>query len=224
MHIGLIGGIGPAAAAYYYRQLCDASTEDGFQMQLTMAHAQMTVLMDNIQSGSADRQAREFLSLGLQLKAAGARSLAITSLAGHFCIDAFAPISPLPIINAIPAVAGELDQRGCRRVGLLGTQVVMNSGLYGGLSGFEVVLPEPDEIEPAHAAYIGMAKAGQANEQQRETLFGIGRKLCVEQGADIVVLGGTDLFLAFAGHDCGFPVLDCADAHIQAIYRVMTGQ
>jgi aspartate racemase len=39
------------------------------------------------------------------------------------------------------------------------------------------------------------------------------------QGADAVMLGGTDLFLAFQGQDCGFPVLDCADVHVDALYR-----
>jgi aspartate racemase len=27
------------------------------------------------------------------------------------------------------------------------------------------------------------------------------------------------LFLAFTGHDCGFPIMDCADVHIGAIYQ-----
>jgi aspartate racemase len=32
-------------------------------------------------------------------------------------------------------------------------------------------------------------------------------------------LRGTDLFLAFQGRDAGFPVLDCADVHVDAIYQ-----
>jgi hypothetical protein len=39
------------------------------------------------------------------------------------------------------------------------------------------------------------------------------------QGAEAVLLGGTDLFLAFAGQDCGFPVIDCAEIHVEALYR-----
>jgi aspartate racemase len=35
----------------------------------------------------------------------------------------------------------------------------------------------------------------------------------------VILLGGTDLFLAFQGADCGFPVLDCAEVHVEAIYR-----
>ena len=44
-------------------------------------------------------------------------------------------------------------------------------------------------------------------------------QLCRTQGAEAILLGGTDLFLAFAGQDCGFPVIDCAEAHIEAIYQ-----
>lgn len=33
------------------------------------------------------------------------------------------------------------------------------------------------------------------------------------------MLGGTDLFLAFVDQDCGFPVIDCADVHVDEIYR-----
>jgi len=32
------------------------------------------------------------------------------------------------------------------------------------------------------------------------------------------MLGGTDLFLAFAGHDPGFAVIDCADIHVDAVF------
>ena len=40
-----------------------------------------------------------------------------------------------------------------------------------------------------------------------------------ELGAEAVLLGGTDLFLAFEGENCGFPVFDCAAIHMDAIYR-----
>ncbi len=32
------------------------------------------------------------------------------------------------------------------------------------------------------------------------------------------MLGGTDLFLAFVGHTPAFPLVDCADIHVEAIY------
>jgi aspartate racemase len=64
-----------------------------------------------------------------------------------------------------------------------------------------------------------MALAGRVTQAQREVFFSIGRRLCQEQGAEAVLLGGTDLCLAFQDHNCGFPVIDCADVHIDALYK-----
>jgi aspartate racemase len=64
-----------------------------------------------------------------------------------------------------------------------------------------------------------MAAAGQADDRQRELLFSVGNDLCRKQGAEAVVLAGTDLFLAFEGRDCGFPTIDCARVHIDALLR-----
>ena len=40
-----------------------------------------------------------------------------------------------------------------------------------------------------------------------------------DQGAEAIMLGGTDLVLAFAGQDPGFPLVDCAAVHADAIAR-----
>jgi aspartate racemase len=62
-----------------------------------------------------------------------------------------------------------------------------------------------------------MATIGHVTEDQRQVFFEAGRALCA-RGAEAIMLGGTDLFLAFAGHDPGFSVIDCADIHVDAIY------
>lgn len=222
MHIGLIGGIGPAATSFYYQNLVKAYSTSDQTLQLTIAHSDIGQLAQNIANEAAGRQAIEFQRLANQLAAAGADAIAIASIAGHFCFNEFKAISPLPIINAIPAVSAELTQRNITRVGLLGTQVVMNSHFYNGLSDFEIVLPKGNDFIATHDDYIAMAMNGKATPQQRDNLFSIGHKLCEKHGAEIVVLAGTDLFLAFAGHDCGFPVIDSAEIHIQAIYDAPT--
>ena len=40
-----------------------------------------------------------------------------------------------------------------------------------------------------------------------------------DQGAEVVVLGGTDLSVAFHGGDPGYPVVDSAIVHADAIAR-----
>ena len=70
-----------------------------------------------------------------------------------------------------------------------------------------------------HKNYIEMAIAGCVTNAQRCAFFSIGQDLCQGQGAEAVILGGTDLFLAFEGQDCGFPVPDCAEIHVEALFR-----
>lgn len=219
MHLGLIGGIGPAATEFYYRHLVRAHATDNRAMEFTMEHADMQELMRNMAGNDPDGQARTFLRLAQRLRGAGAELVAVASIAGHFCIREFAQLSPLPVVSAIPALDAELLRRKLGRVGLLGTRIVMASRLYGGISATEVVVPAGDSFDATHDAYVAMAAAGQATRQQRELLFAAGEELCRTQGAEAVVLGGTDLFLAFEGHDCGFPVIDSAKVHIDAMYR-----
>jgi aspartate racemase len=217
MHIGLIGGIGPAATEFYYRNLVRAHVAANCALELTIVHADMRDLVQNISDNAPDKQAEVFLRLTRRLQASGADAVAVTSIAGHFCIRELEALSPLPVINAIPEIEAALVNRGLRRVGLLGARVVMQSRLYGGVSAVEVVLPQGESFDATHNAYVAMAAAGQADDQQRELLFSVGNDLCRNQGAEAVVLAGTDLFLAFEGRECGFPTMDCARVHIGAL-------
>jgi aspartate racemase len=166
-----------------------------------------------------DRQARIFQRLAARLQAAGADAVAVTSMAGHFCIREFEALSPLPVINAIPELAAELARRGLTRIGLLGTRVVMSSRLYGGLGALDVVVPEGAAFDATHDEYVAMATIGAASDRQRTLFFSVGSELCRKQGAQAVVLAGTDLFLAFDGRECGFPTIDSARVHIDALVR-----
>ena len=221
MHVGLIGGIGPAATWLYYRGLVAAFQESGAPMDLTIVHAEADDLVRNFTDGNAESQAEIFAGLIERLEGAGAAMAAVTSLGGHFCIEELKVISPLPLIDAIPVVNEDLAAGGLKRVGLLGTRRVMATGIYGGLDAVEWVAPEGDALEAVHATYVAMAIPGVVTDDQRAHLFAAGRSLIDDQGADAVLLAGTDLFLAFEDHDPGYAVIDSADIHIAAIAKYL---
>ena len=220
MHIGLIGGIGPAATEYYYRGLIQRHERSGRRLELTIVHADLRDLARKRTIGDKGGQAAIFAGLVRRLAAAGANAAAVTSMGGHFCIDELEALSPLPIINAIPEVDDAIRRRNLETVGILGTRAVMETALYGGISSAQIVLPNGDALEAVDKTYFDMAIAGRATDSQRRALFSIGENLCREQGADAIILGGTDLFLAFEGQDCGFPVIDCAEVHVDSIYQM----
>ena len=104
MHIGLIGGIGPAATDFYYRGLIERHVASGIPLELTIAHADVREMSRNLNNKDPGRQAQIFARLVQRMKAAGAEAAAVTSMGGHFCVNELLAISPLPIINAIPEV------------------------------------------------------------------------------------------------------------------------
>ena len=218
MHIGLIGGIGPAATEFYYRGLIDRYALSEMALDLTIAHADVREMGRNLANRDTKKQAEVFAELLRRLRAAGAKIAAVTSMGGHFCIGELEAISAIPLVNALPAVGAAIAERAYKMVGIIGTRMVMETRLYGVISSATVLVPEDDEFEEVQANYGAMAMHGRVTDSQRRVFFRAGRRL-VDRGAEVVLLGGTDMFLAFQGQDCGFPVLDLADVHIDAIFQ-----
>jgi len=53
MHIGLIGGIGPAATDFYYRRLITTFARKNAALELTIAHADTPTLLNNLSKNDA---------------------------------------------------------------------------------------------------------------------------------------------------------------------------
>lgn len=218
MHIGLIGGIGPAATVFYYERIVAAFDAAQRPLELTIAHTSARTLTANVAAGRAQAQAAEYLRVTKQLAAAGAEAVVITSMGGHFCASEFAALSPLPIINGPAAVATKLKAMGLHRIGILGTRIVMESALYGALRELNPVAPSGDLLQQVNADYVAMAIAGAATAEQRARLLDAGKRLVQEEGASAILLGGTDLNLVYEPHlDLGFPVIDSAAVHVDAV-------
>jgi aspartate racemase len=73
MHLGLIGGIGPAATEFYYRRLVRAQAAADRALELTIVHADVRELITNLTDGAPHAQARVFHRLAQRLHAAGPR-------------------------------------------------------------------------------------------------------------------------------------------------------
>lgn len=217
MHIGLIAGIGPAATDFYYRGLIERHAAAGILLELTMAHADVREMGRNLVEGQPKKQAEIFARLIERLKKAGAEAAAVTSMGGHFCINELLPISPLPLVHGIHAVDAAIGKSGLKKIGVMGTRVVMQTGLYGGVSSAELIAPEGDRFGQVGDTYSVMANIGKVTDAQRQIFFTAGREL-MARGAEAIMLGGTDLFLAFVGQEPPFPLVDCADIHVDAIF------
>jgi aspartate racemase len=223
MHIGLIGGIGPAATDFYYRRLISTFAESKTPLDLTIAHADTPTLLNNLTSNDKAAQAEIFTRLAKRLALAGANCVAITSIAGHFCIDAFKAASPLPAVDMIVEVNRAIAERGLSRVGILGTRTVMETRFYGGVTSAEIIPPSGQDLLDVHQAYVTMAASGVVTEAQRSVFDAASQRLLQDQGAQAILLGGTDLVLAYDERTSEIPLIDCAAIHADAIARLAIG-
>ena len=218
MHIGLIGGIGPAATDFYYRRLISQYASHGTPLDLTIVHADAPTLLRHLATNDTAGQVAIYQRVTQRLVAAGADCVVVTSIAGHFCIAEFEAVSPLPVINLIAAVNQAITKRGLSRIGILGTRTVMESRLYGSLPHVELIPPTGSELDDVHEAYVTMAAAGVVTDAQRAVFDRAARRL--EQAhVEAIMLGGTDLALVYREADAPFPLVDCAGIHVEAIVR-----
>jgi len=222
-HIGLIGGIGPAASDFYYRRLIRIFATRQTDLDLTLVHGDAPTLLANLARGDAATQARIFVALTERLAKAGADFVAVTSIAGHFCAREFAALSPLPVVDMIQAVDDALKTSGFKRIGILGTRTVMASHFYGGISSADIVAPMGDDLDRVHDAYAAMAVSGLLSDQQRAVFFDAANRLIDRAKVDAIMLGGTDLALVFNPDSAPFPLVDCAAIHVDQIVERAIG-
>jgi aspartate racemase len=223
MHIGLIGGIGPAATDFYYRRLISAFAAGHTALELTIVHADTPTLLAHLAGNDASAQIAIYKRLTDRLVAAGAVCVVVTSIAGHFCIDGFKDVSPLPVVDMIAEVGVAVKKRGLKRIGILGTRTVMETRFYGGVTTAEIVPPTRNDLDDVHNAYVTMAASGVVTDAQRAVFTAVSQRLLKDGGVEAIMLGGTDLALVFNEQTADFPLVDCAGIHVEAIVRLAMG-
>jgi aspartate racemase len=65
-----------------------------------------------------------------------------------------------------------------------------------------------------------MAEAGAATNDQRAYMEDVAARLVRDAGAEAIVLGGTDLFVAFDKPSYPYKIFDCALVHARAIAQM----
>ena len=105
-----------------------------------------------------------------------------------------------------------------KRIALLGTRFTIETRMFGCMHDIEVVMPPADEVERIHRTYSDFV-AGRGSEAQTEELRRLAQTFVTRDGAQAVLIAGTDLSPVFTENNAGFPMIDCAGVHIDAIVR-----
>ena len=215
--LGLVGGLGPNATVYYYNGLIAAHKAQGRVARMLIAHADVDPGRPLAEAGKLDELARYLNGFIDSMAAGGAEMAAIVAVTPHICSAELLPLLRIPLIDMVATVADAIRDRGLKRIALFGTRSTVRSRMFGRL-GVEVVMPPDDEIEFINNAYLDVV-------YDRSTPAGLDRlrelahTLIRRDGAEAVLLAGTDLSMVMNEGNAGFPTLDCAGVHIAEITR-----
>ena len=216
MHIGLIGGIGPAVTFRYYQRLFDISLAKNVPLELTVANCDMPKFLNNFSKDNKEDQASIFAELAIRLQKAGADFVVLPSIGGSYCLKEFIKKSPLPVEDVMTPLKAYIEIYKGKTIGLIGTNKAMNTKIYNLTNEIDWLIPETEQFDDVHNSYVALATKGKADGVNSDILMSASKKL-IDRGAEAVVLGGTDLFLVFEDHKLPFDIVDCAEIHIKHI-------
>jgi len=219
--VGIVGGLGVGATVHYYERIAAACKARGVIPNLVIAHADVDHGQGLVRTGKLDELAAYLCSFLGRMARAGAEVMAIPAVTPHICIDKVEKLTSLPIIDIVETLGAELRVRKIRRVALLGTIFTIEGSLWSQLQTYapdvEIVKPRPDEIAFAGAAYQRILDTQRADPADAEEFRRLAAELQRRDGVETILLAGTDLAVMFDETTTGFPAIDVARLHIDAI-------
>jgi aspartate racemase len=220
--VGMVGGLGVGATVHYYEKIAAACKTRGVVPDLVIVHADVDRGQGLVRDGKLDQLADYLAAFIDRLGAAGAEVAVLPAVTPHICIAQLMKRTRLPLINIVDPIAGELRARKIGRLALFGTTFTMEGSLWGQLSGVEIVKPRPDEIAFIGKAYQRILDSQQADAGDAAGLRRIAAELQRRDGVEAILLAGTDLAVMFDEATAGFPAIDVARLHIDAIVEKLS--
>ncbi|MET3437859.1 aspartate racemase [Sphingomonas sp. 1185] len=154
-----------------------------------------------------------------KLEAAGADFLVICTNTMHRTAPAIEAAVRIPVLHIADPTAERIKAAGFRSVGLLGTAFTMEQDFYKGRltdrHGLNVIIPDAADRAAVHRVIYEELVAGQVLAPSRETYRAIIRRM-VEQGAEAIILGCTEIMLLIGADDSPVPVFDTTALHAHA--------
>jgi len=223
--IGLVGGISWVSTMDYYRLV-----NEGINKKLGgLNSAELLIYSLNfgeVQSKTWEGAYDLLLGACKALKNGGADAIALGANTAHLYLDELKSEINLPFIDIICETAKCIEDSGLKKVGLLGTKFTMEKDFYREQlekSGIEVLIPPHPEtrayIQQVLKEELGIGEV----KRSRPRFLQIANEL-IDQGAEGVILGCTEIPLLICQHDVSFPVFDTTKIHAEAIveYAVNT--
>ena len=224
--IGLVGGTGPESTLMYYKELnsrIDKMT-DGAQMpDLVIESVNFRRAWEYVCSEKYDLLADYLSEKVNNLRISGAQVIALTAATMHIVYDEIVQKTKVPLVSIPKSVCEEIQKKGYKKVGLLGTiftmeQDYMKKDLLE--AGIEVIIPEKSDRELIAKRIYEELEVGIVKESTLKEFTAIIEKMKKEQGIQALILGCTELPLLLNKDNCPVDCLDSVEIHLQKLIEL----
>ena len=220
--IGLVGGISWTSTVDYYRFINEETNKRLGALNFATCII-YSVNFDDFRRNNAAYDwdsTYELLSDAVQhLEKAGAELIMLGANTAHIVAERIAAITKLPLIDIRTATAAAIKNSNISKVGLLGTSYTMELDFYKDKlldCGIETITPASKSdrkfIEDTLQHELGK---GIIFETTKNEYIRIANAL-IEQGAEGIVLGCTEIPLLLSQDDFTVPVFNTTLIHAQA--------
>jgi aspartate racemase len=214
MRLGVIGGLGPMATAYFLElmiRMTDAQRDQEHPEIIVLNIPSIPDRTAYILGNSTQSPLEPMVELGHQLKMLGATVIATPCITAHYFHEALQEGIGLPLIHGIRCTAQSLRAAGVRKVGLMATDGTVQSGIFQRQVeqlGMELVLPDEVGQRGVMTLIYDQIKAGK---QPDMALFASIARQLHSAGAEVVVLGCTELSLLKKEQELGDGIVDALE-------------
>jgi aspartate racemase len=168
------------------------------------------------QSGAWDESGRMLAHAAQSLQAAGADLIVLCTNTMHKVADAIESAVNIPLFHIADPTAQEIRHAGLAKIGLLGTRFTMEQDFYRGRlrdqHHLEVLIPDEADREVVHRVIYEELVLGLVRHASRAEYRRIIQRL-VDQGAQGVILGCTEISMLVKPSDSPVPIFDTTSIH-----------
>ncbi len=220
---GMIGGLGPESTIDYYRAIIAryrARKPDGSYPALLINSLDVNKGIAMLDGGRMDELAAYVAEGVAVLARAGATFGFISANTPHIVFDEVQRRSDIPLLSIVRATAERARALGLQNVGLLGTGFTMRASFYPDefrRAGIAIATPNEAEKKFIHEKYLGELLVGRFLPQTREEILRIAERMRKEDGAQAMILAGTELPLLLRETNSDLQFLDTTEIHVEAV-------
>ncbi len=227
--IGILGGLSPESTVMYYTYITRTYTErfgDYGYPEIVIYSVTLQHYHDWRSAGRWDKVAEDLIKAAKALESAGADFGILATNTMHLVFDELQAAVRIPFIHLIDATTDSIKERGCSKVGLLGTKFTMSEKFYRdrlSSAGIASIVPNSRDQEVIHNIIVQELVRGEIREGSlKEYLRVIGEMQ--KNGAEGIILGCTEIPLLVKQEHCTLPLFDTTTIHAEAALRYAVGK